>query len=152
MKSYEQLRYSPRGDERVTIRGYRIELGDVEAALAGLAGVDQAVAIARQDRPGDKRLVGYVTESLTGTVDPVGARAELAERLPSYMVPAVVMVVAALPLTVDGELDARALPAPEYEDSDRYRAIEQALAGIFAQVLGVDSVGTDESFLDLGGD
>jgi amino acid adenylation domain-containing protein/thioester reductase-like protein len=152
MKSYEQLRYSGRSDERVTIRGYRIELADVEAALAGLAGVDQAVAIARQDRPGDKRLVGYITESLSGTVDPVGARAELAERLPSYMVPAVVMVVAALPLTVDGELDARALPAPEYEDSDRYRAIEQALAGIFAQVLGVDSVGTDESFFDLGGD
>jgi non-ribosomal peptide synthetase component F len=110
------------------------------------------VAVARQDRPGDTRLVGYVTESVTGAVDPVGARAELAERLPSYLVPAVVMVVAALPLTVEGELDTRALPAPEYEDRDRYRAIEQALAGIFAQVLGAESVGIDESFFDLGGD
>ena len=152
MKPYERLRYPGRADGQVSIQGYRIALGDVEAALAGLAGVDRAVAIARRDRPGDACLVGYVTESVTGSVDAVGARAELAERLPSYMVPAAVMVVEALPLTADGELDARALPSPEYGDSDRYRAIERALAGIFTQVLGVESVGIDESFFDLGGD
>ena len=88
------------------------------AALAGLDGVEQAVVIAREDRPGDKRLVGYIT----GTADPAAARAALAERLPAYMVPTAVVVLEALPLTVNGKLDRRALPAPEYQDVDRYRA------------------------------
>jgi acyl carrier protein len=153
MKRDGQLRYAGRADERAKIRGHRIELGEVQAALAGMAGVDQAVAVARADRPGDKRLMGYVTESVTGVVDPAALRAGLAERLPSYMVPtAVVVVVEALPLTVDGELDIRALPTPEYQDDDRYRAIEQVLAGIYSQVLGVEHVGVEESFFDLGGD
>ena len=150
-----QLRYMGRADEQVKIRGYRIELGEVQAALAGLDGVEQAVVIAREDRPGDKRLVGYVT----GTVDPAAARAVLAERLPAYMVPAAVVVLEALPLTVNGKLDTRALPAPEYQDGDHYRApanaVEELLAGIYAQVLGVEPpqlVGVDESFFDLGGD
>jgi non-ribosomal peptide synthase protein (TIGR01720 family) len=147
-----QLRYVGRADEQVKIRGYRIELGEVRAALAGLNGVEQAVVIAREDRPGDKRLVGYVT----GTADPATVRNALGERLPAYMVPAAVVGLEALPLTPNGKLDTRALPAPEYGDVDHYRApasaVEEILAGIYAQVLGVERVGVDESFFELGGD
>jgi amino acid adenylation domain-containing protein/thioester reductase-like protein len=145
-----QLQYFGRADEQVKIRGYRIELGEIRTALAGLEGVEAAAVIAREDRPGDKRLVGYVT----GTADPAQARAQLAQRLPAYMVPAAVMGVDALPLTVNGKLDTRALPVPEYTGSE-YRApgtaVEENLAGIYAQVLGVERVGADDSFFDLGG-
>jgi hypothetical protein len=147
-----QLDYLGRIDEQVKIRGYRIELGEVRAVLAGLDGVDQAVVIAREDRPAALRLVGYIT----GTADPAKARAEAAERLPGYMVPAALVVLEALPLTVNGKLDTRALPAPEYTDADRYRApgsaVEEILAGIYAEVLGLERVGVDDSFFDLGGD
>ena len=147
-----QLRYVGRADEQVKIRGYRIELGEVRAGLAELEGVEQAVVIAREDRPGDKRLVGYVT----GTAEPAKLRAALAERLPAYMVPTAIVALDALPLTVNGKLDTRALPAPEYQDTDHYRApasaVEGLLAGIYSQVLGVQRVGVDNSFFDLGGD
>jgi amino acid adenylation domain-containing protein/non-ribosomal peptide synthase protein (TIGR01720 family) len=147
-----QLSYVGRADEQVKIRGYRIELGEVQAALNGLDGVEQAVVIAREDRPGDKRLVGYVT----GTVDPASMRSAVAERLPEYMVPAAVLVLEAMPLTPNGKLDTRALPAPEYIGVERYRApsnaVEEILAGIYAQVLGLERVGVDDSFFDLGGD
>ncbi|WP_156660983.1 non-ribosomal peptide synthetase, partial [Mycobacterium sp. 852002-51163_SCH5372311] len=147
-----QLQYLGRADEQVKIRGYRIELGEVQTALAGLDGVAQAVVIAREDRPGDKRLVGYVT----GTADPSEIRAQLGERLPPYMVPAAVVAIEALPLTPNGKLDTRALPAPESQDVAGYRApgsaVEEILAGIYCDVLGLERVGIDDSFFDLGGD
>ncbi|MDR3661836.1 MAG: thioesterase domain-containing protein, partial [Mycobacterium sp.] len=145
------LHYVGRADEQVKIRGFRIETGEVQTVLAGLDGVDQAVVIAREDRPGDKRLVGYVT----GTADPAALRTQLADRLPTHMVPAAVVVLPALPMTVNGKLDVRALPAPEYR-AGSYRApgnpTEEALADIYGRVLGVERVGVDESFFDLGGD
>ena len=124
------------------------------ATLGGrwAGGVEQAVVIAREDRPGDQRLVGYVT----GTPELATARAALAEQLPSYMVPAAVVLIDAFPLTVNGKLDIRALPAPEFQDGQQYRAptttTEQVLADIYAQVLNVRRVGVDDSFFDLGGD
>lgn len=146
-----QLQYLGRADEQIKIRGYRIELGEIQAALMRLDGVRQAAVIVREDRPGDKRIVGYIT----GGADPVGARAALAEQLPAYMVPVAVMALQTLPVTVNGKLDKQGLPAPEYSGTD-FRApstpVEEALAGIYAQVLGIDRVGADDSFFDLGGD
>jgi len=141
-----QLQYVGRADEQVKIRGYRIELGEVQAALSALDGVHQAVVVAR-----DGRLIGYVT----GIADLTTIRGQLAERLPASMVPAAVLAIDALPLTPNGKLDARALPAPVFAAGD-YRApadaVEEVLAGIYAQVLGVERVGADDSFFDLGGD
>jgi thioesterase domain-containing protein/acyl carrier protein len=146
-----QLDYLGRADEQVKIRGYRIELGEVRSALSALDGVEQAVVIAREDRPGEKRLIGYVT----GEADPAEMRTALAHRLPAHMIPAAVVVLDALPLTVSGKLDTRALPAPEYT-AGIYRAptnpTEQLLVGIYGRVLGVERVGIDDSFFDLGGD
>ncbi|WP_319451188.1 MULTISPECIES: non-ribosomal peptide synthetase, partial [unclassified Mycobacterium] len=147
-----QLQYLGRADEQVKIRGYRIELGEIQTALVGLDGVEQAAVLAREDRPGDMRLVGYVT----GAVDPTAVRTALALRLPAYMIPAAVVALEALPLTPNGKLDTRALPTPEYTAGDHYRAptnaVEEILAGIYAQMLGLDRVGIDDSFFDLGGD
>ncbi|WAI56753.1 amino acid adenylation domain-containing protein [Mycobacterium avium subsp. paratuberculosis] len=148
-----QLQYLGRADEQVKIRGYRIELGEIQSALAELDSVEQAAVIAREDRPGDKRLVAYVT----GTADPAQLRTALTERLPAYLVPAAVLVLDALPLTPSGKLDTGALPAPDYQGPEDYLApagaVEEILAWLYAQVLGLPRrVGVQESFFDLGGD
>ena len=147
-----QLRYLGRADEQVKIRGYRIELGEVQAALAALDGVEQAVVIAREDRPGDKRLVGYVI----GHRRPGRGACRAGAAAAGVYGAGGGGGVGELPLTPNGKLDRRALPAPEYRDADRYRApgnaVEDILAGIYAEVLGLDRVGVDDSFFELGGD
>ena len=149
------LEYLGRLDVQVKVRGFRIELGEIEARLGGHPGVREAVVLAREDVPGDRRLVAYVVGE--ETAGPEALRAHLAAALPEYMVPSAYVRLDALPLTPTGKLDRRALPAPEGESHARhgYEApvgeTEQALAEIWAEVLRVDRVGRHDHFFELGG-
>ncbi|MGW6732432.1 amino acid adenylation domain-containing protein [Streptomyces sp. NPDC055013] len=147
-----ELEYLGRADDQVKIRGFRIEPAEVESALAALEGITAAAVVVREDTPGVKRLVGYVT----GTADPVAARDDLSAVLPDYMVPAAVVVLDELPTTVNGKLDRAALPAPQLSGSASSRAPrdarEEAVCRVFADVLGLGSAGLDDDFFALGGD
>ncbi|WP_142400049.1 non-ribosomal peptide synthetase, partial [Mycobacterium marinum] len=153
-----QLQYVGRADEQVKIRGYRIECGEVTAALTTLDPIEQAVVIARNDAPGQPRLVAYYTTTSGTGLDTTDIRASLSQVLPAYMVPAAFMVIDELPLTVNGKLDRRALPAPDYTTSAQaYLApqgpVEEVLASLYAQILGgSDRVSAADSFFELGGD
>ncbi|HEX2316109.1 MAG TPA: amino acid adenylation domain-containing protein [Thermomonospora sp.] len=148
------LDFLGRTDDQVKIRGYRVELGEIEAVLDEHPQVAHAAVVADSSGPGGvKRLVGYVVrDGGDGTDD---LRAFLKERLPGYMVPAALVVVDRLPLTVNGKLDVRALPAPAVTARAASRPPatpqEEALCGLFAELLGVDGVGVDDDFFDLGG-
>ena len=156
-----ELEYMGRADQQVKIRGFRIETGEIEAVLLSHPALAASAVIAREDAGGERRLVAYVV-ARPGAAEPTAAelRAHLAAALPDYMVPSAFVPLEVLPLTENGKLDRRALPAPEdvrtAVAADAYlapsNAAEQALAGVWAEVLGVERVGIDDNYFALGGD
>jgi amino acid adenylation domain-containing protein len=151
-----QLEYSGRTDHQVKIRGFRIELGEIEAALLGHDNVVEAVAIARQEGAGHQRLVAYVVPVVDNKVDSAELRGFLRKVLPDYMVPSAFVTLHKFPLTPNGKLDRRALPAPDWDAGTDYiqprTDAERALAQIWTEVLGVKQVGINDNFFELGGD
>ena len=154
------LLYLGRLDHQVKLRGFRIELGEIETLLGRQPGVRECLVLAREDRPGERRLVAYVT----GEPAPGAAlRDALRASLPEYMVPAAVVPLSALPLTPNGKVDRRALPAPDFSgrqaeadgvelSPEPETALEQRLAEIWRAVLGIARIGVNDHFFELGGD
>ncbi len=149
-----QLEFLGRVDQQVKLRGFRIEPGEIEAVLCRHDAVRDAIVIARAEKNGEKRLIAYVV----GKVETGELRRYLHERLPDYMVPAAWVTLDALPLTANGKVDRKALPAPDSQRPDLASAyiaprseIEQEIAAVWQEVLGIDDVGVTDNFFDLGG-
>ena len=153
-----EIEFLGRIDDQVKIRGYRIELGEIEAMLGQHAGIQQAVVLAREDIPGDRRLVSYAVATPGSTPSASDLRNFLMQKLPEYMVPSIFVSLESLPLTANGKLDRKALPAPNQTRSDLSETItpprtpiEEVLASIWAEVLKLDEVGIHDNFFHLGG-
>ncbi|HEY2738889.1 MAG TPA: phosphopantetheine-binding protein, partial [Thermoanaerobaculia bacterium] len=149
------LEFLGRIDHQVKIRGFRIELGEIEEQLLRHGGVREVVVVAREDRPGEKRLVAYI---VGGDLQPEALAAGLGERLPAHMLPGTFVVLTALPRTPNGKVDRKALPRPEPAHGaagDSFVAPESAeersLAAIWSEVLGIEKVGVHDDFFRLGG-
>ena len=141
-----------RADDQVKLRGLRIELGEIEAVLATAPGVAQGRVVAREDRPGDRRLVAYLVPGEGYAAEAV--RAHVAARVPDYMLPAAFVALEALPVNASGKLDRRALPAPDYGGETGREPVtetERRLAALFAEALGLPRVGAEDDFFALGG-
>ncbi|ROO59670.1 non-ribosomal peptide synthase protein (TIGR01720 family)/amino acid adenylation domain-containing protein [Micromonospora sp. Llam0] len=151
-----QVEFHGRDDHQVKIRGFRVELGEIDAALGRCTDVAAAATVVRDDAPGGRRLVGYVVPVPGGSFDPDRLRAELSATLPTYLVPTVLVELAAMPLGSSGKLDRAALPAPRpstisQAEPGPVSALAARLCELFGEVLGV-AVGADDDFFDLGGD
>jgi amino acid adenylation domain-containing protein len=153
-----EIEYQGRLDHQVKLRGYRIELGEVESALNAQAGVSEAVVVVREDEPGEKRLVGYVVAEAGAPVSSSELRRGLQERLPEYMVPAALVLLERLPLTANGKVNRRELPAPDGRRPELAAAyvgprtvVEEVLVEIWREVLRVEQVGIHDNFFELGG-
>jgi amino acid adenylation domain-containing protein len=151
------LQFLGRLDDQVKVSGYRVEPGEIEAVMAECPGVSQAAVVLREDRPNDKRLVGYYVAAAPGIVTPGALQAQLRQRLPRYMLPATLVELAALPLSPNGKVDRLALPRPPTDRGEREPsvpptdAIEASLVALWSDVLGRRGVGVDDNFFDLGG-
>jgi amino acid adenylation domain-containing protein len=146
------IEFLGRVDHQVKLRGYRIELGEIERVLESYDGVQRAVVMVREDRPGIKQLVAYVVPVGDSVTDALRLHAE--GRLPAYMLPAVYLELPNLPLTPNGKLDRKALPVPkdvEVTSRSPRTPQERAIVALFSEVLGLADVGVDDSFFDLGG-
>ncbi|MFJ4341259.1 amino acid adenylation domain-containing protein [Streptomyces sp. NPDC088915] len=149
-----RLVFMSRVDDQVKLRGYRIEPGEVESSLLDHPQVGATAVVVREDAPGDRRLVAYVVPRDGAAVEAGVLRTHLRERLPAYMVPSVIVLLEALPVTASGKVDRAALPVPETSGSvwrGPSTPREETLCAMFAEVLGVEQVSVDDDFFELGG-
>jgi acyl carrier protein len=151
------LEYLGRQDAQVKVRGYRIELGEIEIVIGQYPLVRQAIVVAREDQPGDKRLVAYIVPASGAALDADKLRGYLREKLPNYMLPSAFVRMEAFPLTVNGKIDRKALPVPEMGTLGDQEYIaprsqtEQTLSKIWMDVLGIPRVSMEDNFFDVGG-